>query len=285
MRKKLFFLLMMLFGSFDVLAYDPGYLMESVEVYKEKIHPRIVNRLPSNERKIIRRLNIKLHMDGYSVIHAVAIKDIEQVSVSLGFLMAIYNMAECLYIEERFKKSNFCNKYFDYFFIHSLNRIEGVQMSVSDFAFRKNKKLLARWNNDSQIQKNISLMYFSALMFVMAHEYGHFVEGFNLPSDSLDQRKRLERKVDLWALNRMNAIGENPIIGATVTLAYLSQVERYRRELKEENQDNDSFVQIPSAHYRPSMRAIWAFEVICKKGSKKIRKACDFLEEVADDFE
>lgn len=285
MIKRILFI-MTIFYCNSSLANNMDYFRELHTIYVDKIHPRIIKQLPSSERKKLENISFVLDENPRNMLLAGTNINNDTIYISVGFLFGLMNYVDCLLLEAKIKNNNICNNYFTkYLFKHVLSDKDYPPYTVTELIL--NDAQLTQWQNNQALNTSRNVMMFSALTSVMAHEYGHHIIGVSSSDASISEMRTLESNVDQWAFDTLHKIGEKPAIGAVISLGYISQIERYRRELREKFENDVTFRQIPSNHPKPKRRVKWAYNHTCSdtQGNTALESACDLLDNTIKNFE
>lgn len=283
MKKNYYILsfLMLMIYSTASFSSDMNFYKGIFNTYKDKIHPRILNQLPSSDRNKLKDIKLILVEDARTVTLAATGKEDKNIYISLGFIDGLFNYVDCVLIEAAYPKSKaVCDIYFEYYFDRVVSNSNRPPLIVARLNFGDNEKKLDYWFNNDALDSARKGMIFSALINVLVHEYGHHIVGFSKRSDTISAMRDIEKRVDNWAYSFLDKIGEKPASGAVFALGYLAQMERYRRNLRNKNKDNSSFRQITRTHPKPSERVSVAYDYTCNRDntSKVEEKGCLLLD-------
>lgn len=263
--------------SVSSLAQDKlHYYRDMVEVTESRIVPRLMDGLPSRERKRIQGIRIEYVPNPAVVTTVFTQRNPRRIVVFAGFVDGLFNYADCLLTLSEPENTERCDRYFDYYFDHILHVKDRPPFSFVELAFGSEERI-ERWYSNEKITRTRNLMMASALGMIVMHEFGHHIVGFAKQGFTVSQHRRLEERVDRWAVDRLMQMDENPVLGSTIALGYLSQMERFRRV-----KGAKSF----SLHPMPRGRAEYAFNQGCENpGSERLVFACDMLSDLIENFE
>jgi hypothetical protein len=268
-------------------AFDNNYFKEMFEVYKEHMHPRFLEGIRSRDRKKLKSIKLVLVDDPRAVTLAATVKIKKTIYLSTGFLNGLYNYVDCLLLESQYRNRGICNSYFKYFFDRVVSNNPNLPWPVARIKFGNNDAKIEKWANDDKLENARKTMMFSALGTTFAHELGHHIKGFYDEESTVSESRTIEGKVDRWAFRVLNRMGEKPALGAVITFGYISQMERYRRLLREEHEGDNSFRELTSTHPKPRDRVQWAYDYTCgdEMQGPELRSACNLLEKTIENFE
>jgi len=269
------------------MAGDMAYYEGLFNVYKNKLHPRIIRQIPSADRIKVSNLKLMLNRNPKLVNLVVTGKEEKTVYISVGFLDGLYNYVDCLLLEGQYNRDDICNDYYEYYFDKIISGSGAPPWAVARIFFGDNQKKLTHWSSNKSLDLTRNAMLISALINVMVHEYGHHVVGFGSRTDSVSKMRSLEGDVDKWSYSILHNIGEKPALGAVISLGYLAQTERYLRNLRELNRNNRLYRQMIRTHPKPKQRAAWAYNYTCGNDGMgtAMEKACDLLNRTIDSYE
>lgn len=281
--------LVILFVSFPnvVKANNFEFFHQAIDVYKQRIYPLLLGQMTKSEREIISNLEIIIVDKPHLVTLAGTVKEDKKVYISVGFMDGIYNYADCLLLEGQFKKNDICNSYFSYYFQHIGSLNKNPPLPVANFAFRNKEDDVKGWIDNKELDSARKAMFLSALINVFMHEYGHHIKGFHEKGTSVSDMRNLEAKVDEWGYSTLQKMNQKPILGAVVSLGYLSEMERFREELLKRHKNDPHFQLSESEHPKPIQRARIAFDFSCKNphDGNDIKNSCSFLSKLIDSFD
>ncbi len=270
----------LLFSSLGIsFATNLTYYRNVFDVYKDRLHPRIVARLPASELAGVNGITFHLDENSKLVTLAGTRPSDKKIVISVGLMNGILNYIECLLLEGQFKANNLDDAYFDYFLNKAFTENSTAPLPASMWFFGNNQAGFNKWINDQRINNARNLMLMSAVINIMVHEYGHHIVGFYKEGDSPSDKIKLEAQVDKWAYNTLNNIGEKPTLGAAISLGYISQLENFKRSHK-------TMKTLIRTHPFAKERAEWAYGYACdeSENNKEIQKACGLIRQTIDDF-
>ncbi|RTE64396.1 hypothetical protein EH243_17665 [Amphritea opalescens] len=276
MKYILAFLVLILMPT-TLLAQDKmDYFRGLVQTFEDRVFPRLLDQMSNSDRKILRSVDFQFIENPVVVTAVYTESDTKKVYIYAGFLDGLYNYVDCLIITKISDGRKACDKYFDYYFGNVVSKSPTPPLSFAEIIFTDDTKLEA-WQNNTTMNDAKNLYMMSALILIGMHEMGHHITGFAQKNALLSDRRGAEIKADKWAVDNLVRMNENPILGITMSLGYLSQIERFRR-IKQVN----SF----SSHPMPKSRAQYAFDKVCVgKLSSPMQKSCDLISGLIDEFE
>lgn len=252
------------------------FYKEMFNVVRDKLFPRLIDRLPHSERQKLSDIGIRFIPDPMRVADAFTRQDKKEIYIAAGFIDGLFEYADCLLMTYPKAAEHGCYKYFEYYFDHLVLKCQPAPLSFAKYVLVEDEKAKA-WHYDERMIWGRKLMLMSALAFVVMHEMGHHVVGFAGPGTTVSQHRDLELRADRWAIDRLTELDENPVLGAVVALGYVSQMEKFRRI---------KGVTTFSLHYKPRIRARYAYEMGCANlTGDKAAKVCAMLSDFIDTFE
>ena len=259
------------------MAQDEApYFVEVFSVLEERIVPRLIERLPTDEMAVVADIDLVLIEDPFIVSAIFTEKNTKTIYYYLGFIDGLFQYIDCMLLLPVRPNRESCSTYFEYYFDHILSN---DRTPPSPYAVRvlSDKGEIEKWYEDEEYNAARNQMLLSALIQVTMHELGHHVVGFPAPGMSVHEYRMLEGHVDRWSMDRLAQIGEPPVLGAIIALGYVSQMERFRRV-----KGAMSF----STHPMPRERAEYAYSLGCVDlASEAWAKPCAMLREILDTFE
>lgn len=245
-------------------------------VVKEKLIPRLIDRLPRDERERLSDIELKLILDPTVVTATYTTKNPKTIRIFVGFMDGVFQYVDCMLLIKVNANKMICNDYFEYYFDHIVLRRKKPPLTVAQFVLAEDERVEA-WYSDEEMFETRNKLFLAALIYVVMHELGHHIVGFSNARMNIAQHRELEARTDRWAINRLAQINENPILGAVIALGYLSQMERFRRIM-----GASTF----SLHPKPRERALSAYEKACSSVSGvSALKTCEMLAEIIETFE
>ena len=277
MKKAAISALLLIFSNFPVVAQDwMGFHAEVFVVLEEKLLPRLIDMMPIYEKNKVEDIDLVFFDDPTEVSVVMTEEHTKKVYFFAGFMDGLYQYIDCVLLHWYQAERVPCYVYFDYYFGHILSRKPRRPLSYGDAAF-VDQEMVSFWYNEERLVSARNTMFVSALILITMHELGHHVVGFSRPGMTVYEHRKLEERVDRWAIDRLAQMGEGPMLGATVALGYIAEIERYRRA-----RGATSF----SSHPMPRERAEYAYDVGCADSTDAlITKACEMLGAVIDTFE
>jgi hypothetical protein len=268
----------LLFSQYSYSKEDQFYL-DVMSTFKTQIQPRIIQELPSGEQKALQKINLVVVKNRFAAILAETSSD-GDIRISTGFLDGLYNNVVCNFLEQKYQKSKeICDEYFQYYFKTVTSPSASPPIEVSERFLKKYPEAMKEWQDDKETQQAITKMYFAALINVIVHEYGHHIKGFTSSRNTITAAKKIEQKADVWSFNALAASGNEPIAGAVFSLGYISQIEMFRKRLRDANVDNPEFRQLPNMHPTPKVRVKIAYDHFCGGAAQdaKTSSSCTFI--------
>ena len=268
---------LLILSHFPLIAQDRiGFYAEVFTVLEEIILPRLIDRLPIDERLKVEGINLSFVDDPLEVSLIMTEEYTRKVYVFAGFMDGLFQYLDCVLLHWYQPERKPCSLYFEYYFHHISSRKPTRPLSYAEAVFR-DQEMLYFWYSENRLNSARNTMFIGALMQITMHELGHHVVGFSKPGMTVYERRTLEERVDRWAIDRLAQMDERPMLGATVALGYVAQIERFRRA-----RGATGF----SSHPMPRERAEYAYEVGCVDSADDLLKyACGLLRDVIDTFE
>lgn len=276
MKYILTFLALILVPTTLLAQNNMAYFRDLVQTFEERVFPHLLDQVSNSDRNILRSVDFQLIENPVVVTAVYTESDTKKVYIYAGFLDGLYNYVDCVIITKTSDGRKACDNYFDYYFDNVVSKSPPPPLSFAEIYFADDKKLEA-WENNTTMNEAKKLYMMSALILIGMHEMGHHITGFAQKNALLSDRRAVEINADKWAVDNLVRMNENPILGITMSLGYLSQMERFRR-IKHVN----SF----SSHPMPKSRAEYAFDKVCVgKLSSPMQKSCDLISGLIDEFE
>ena len=266
--------------SFPQPEVDPAptYFIEVFSVLKEQMIPRLIDRLPPDERMKAADIDLVLVENPFVVSVVFTGKHTKIVYFYLGFIIGLFNYLDCLLLHwfEPDYKTESCYAYFEYYFDHILSDIPGLPQTYAETVFVYDQTI-HQWYANERLNQARNLMLISALIQITMHEIGHHIVGFARLCMTVYEHRNLEERVDRWAVDRLAQMGERPMLGAMIALGYVSQMEKYKRM-----KGTMRF----ATHPMPRERAEYAYYTGCiDVADDPMEMACRMIKDVIDTFE
>ena len=238
--------------------------------------PRLIDRIPTDERPAVAHIEVQLIEDPTVVSIVFTEGYTDTIYFFLGFMDGLFNYIDCLIARWYKPSSESCEIYFDYYFGHIVEKIPRPPATYAQTVITDEVQL-DMWYTNKRLNDLRDTMYISALIHIVMHELGHHVVGFAQPWMTVHEHRELEEKVDRWAVERLTEMDEPPMLGATIALGYVSQMERFIR---------DRGVTGFATHPMPRERAEYAYSIGCVEVSDSlVVEACRMLRDIIDTFE
>ena len=276
MKGILFTILTILWGSSAWAQGKMDFYEDVFNVLNDKLLPRLIDSLPSSERKQLTGVELELIRNPAVVTAVFTGKNTKKIHIFVGFMDGLFQYIDCLLMTKNKAEGEGCYRYFDYYFDHIVSKKSDPPVAFAEFTLVEDAKIDA-WYDDKRVDRARKTVFLSALIYIVMHEMGHHIIGFAQPGMTVAQHRDLETRADQWAIDRLAQRNENPVLGAVGAFGYLSQMEKFRRI---------KGVRHFSLHPMPRVRAHYAYKKGCANVAENMAaRACDMFGEIINTFE